>query len=239
MKTTKVQNGINFGLNSNTHKKIAQKLIKEEYPKLRNYAPIIQNAVVKPDFEEIGFHCNTHFYYPDQNMFRPRESFFDFDGQHNARSKFNEHMNNFMEASKYCRFSEMADEAGRAKHFLDDMSVGLHVQRGNILQKWRDKKMHERFEIYIRDNDDAFIKNAEKSPVEFKTDTFDDIFMSVANFTKDTEFPNSTNTDKWPEIAQNTINVAMDASRVFFDKVSKFMPSSRRIIAIIRAFPQE
>ena len=36
--------------------------------------------------------------------------------------------------------------------------------------------MHERFEIYIRDNEDAFIKNAEKSPVEFKTDTFDDIF---------------------------------------------------------------
>ena len=48
--------------------------------------------------------------------------------------------------------------------------------------------------------------------------------MSVANYTKDTEFPNSANMDKWPEIAQNTINVAMDASRVFFDKISKFMP---------------
>ncbi len=218
------QHGISFGLNSNTHKKIVQKMIREEYPKLRNYAPIIQNAVVKPDFEEIGFHCNTHFYYPDQNMFRPRESFFDFDGQHNARSKFNEHMNNFMEASKYCRFSEMADEAGRAKHFLDDMSVGLHVQRGNILQKWRDKKMHKDFEEFIMNNEDTFIKNAKKTPIEFKTDTFDDIFMSVANYTKDTEFPNRANMDKWPEIAQNTINVAMDASRVFFDKISKFMP---------------
>ena len=224
MKTTKVQNGINFGLNAGTHKRIAEKLIRDEYPKLQNYAPMIKNAVVKPDFDEVGFHSNTHFYYPDENMFRPRESFFDFDGQHNARAKFNEHMNKFFEAKKYCRYSEMADEAGRAKHFLDDMSVGLHVQRGNILQKWSEKKMHENFEKFILSNQDTFIKNAKRSPVEFKTDSFDDIFMSVANYVKNTEYPNNSNRAKWPEIAQNTINVTMDASRVFFDKISKFMP---------------
>ncbi len=224
MRTTKIQNGINFGLKAETHRRIAEKLIREEYPKLQNYAPMIKNAVVKPDFDEVGFHSNTHFYYPDIKLFRPRESFLDFDGQHNARSKFNEHINNFLAAKKYCRFSEMADEAGRAKHFLDDMSVGLHVQRGNALQKWRDKKMHENFEYYIYDNQDTFIKNAQKSSVEFKTDTFDDIFMSVATYMKNTEYPTKRNMAKWPEIAQNTVNVALDASRVFFDKISQFLP---------------
>ena len=220
MRTTKIQSGVNFGLKAETHRKIAEKLIKEEYPKLQKYTPILKYAVEKPDLEACGFQCNTHFYYPDRTLLRVRESFFDFDGLHNARSKFNEHMSNFAEAKKYCRYSEMMDEAGRAKHFLDDMSVGLHVQRGNILQKWRDKKMHEQFEYYVFENQDTFIKNAQKTPIEFKTDSFDDIFMSVVDYVKNTEFPTKNNKAKWPLLAQESMNVALDASRVFFDKIS-------------------
>lgn len=224
MKVTKTQNDINFGFNYSTHRKIAQKLIEEEYPKLQKYAPIIKHSVINPDFDELGFHSNSHFYYPEKNLLRFRESFFDFDGLHNARAKYNEHIDKFFAASKYCRFSEMAEEAGRAKHFLDDMSVGLHVQRGNIFQKWRDREMHKRFEDYIYDNEDVFIANSKKSPVEFITDDFDDIFMSVVDYSKNSEFPNNHNQQRWQVIAQNSVNAAMDASRVFLNKVSEFLP---------------
>ena len=213
MKVTKTQNDINFGFNYSTHRKIAQKLIEEEYPKLQKYAPIIKHSVINPDFDELGFHSNSHFYYPEKKLLRFRESFFDFDGMHNARAKYNEHIDKFFAASKYCRFSEMAEEAGRAKHFLDDMSVGLHVQRGNIFQKWRDREMHKRFEDYIYDNEDTFIANSKKSPVEFITDDL-----------KNSEFPNNHNQQRWQVIAQNSVNAAMDASRVFLNKVSEFLP---------------
>lgn len=224
MKIQKTDNNPSFGLNTYTHSKIAKKLVEEEYPKLQKYIPILKYAVEKPDFDELGFHSNTHFYYPVESSLKPRESFFDFDGDHNARAKYNEHIDKFFAASKYYRFGEMLEEAGRAKHFLDDMSVGLHVQRGNIFQKWKDQKMHHDFETYMYDNEDLFINNAKKSPVKFKTDDFDDIFMSVVNYSKNSEFPNDANRNRWSEIAQNTINVAIDASRVFFDKISEFLP---------------
>lgn len=224
MKIQKVDNNTTFGLNTYTHSKIAKKLVEEEYPKLQKYIPILKYAVEKPDFDELGFHSNTHFYYPVESSLKFRESFFDFDGLHNARAKYNEHIDNFFAASKYFRFGDMMDEAGRAKHFLDDMSVGLHVQRGNIYAKWRDQKMHHDFETYIYDNQDYLINNAKKSPVNFKTDDFDDIFMSVVDYTKKTNFPNNDNKNNWPEIAQNTINIAIDASRAFFDKILEYLP---------------
>ena len=89
MNVIQIQTNISFGLNYNTHRKIAQRVIEKEYPQLRKYAPVIKSAVQKPDFDEKGFNFNTHFYYPDENIFRPRQSFFDFDGVHNARVKFN------------------------------------------------------------------------------------------------------------------------------------------------------
>lgn len=224
MKIQRTDNKPSFGLNTYTHSKIAKKLVDEEYPKLQKYIPILKYAVEKPDFDELGFHSNTHFYYPAESSFKKRESFFDFDGEHNARAKYNEHIDKFFAASKYYRFGEMMEEAGRAKHFLDDMSVGLHVQRGNIFQKWKDQNMHHDFETYMYDNEDLFINNAKKSPVKFRTDDFDDIFMSVVDYSKNSEFPNDANRNRWSEIAQNTFNVAIDASRVFFDKISEFLP---------------
>ena len=223
MKVQKTQNNINFGLNYNTHRKIAQKLIEEEYPNLQKYVPIIKTAVEIPDFSELGFYCNTHFYYPIDSYIKPRESYLDFDGLHNARSKYNEHVNKFIDYAKEYSFVDMAEEAGRAKHFLDDMSVGFHSQRGNWIQKLREKKLHKYFEDYIYNNEDELIKNAKKSPVEFKTDNFDDIFMSVVNYSKNTELPTNNNLNRWHEIAQNTINIAIDSSREFFNKISEYL----------------
>lgn len=48
--------------------------------------------------------------------------------------------------------------------------------------------------------------------------------MSVVNYSKNSEFPNNNNQERWQIIAQNTVNVAMDASRVFLNKISEFLP---------------
>ena len=89
MKIQRTNNDIHFGLNSNTHRKITQKLIEEEYLKLQNFIPILITAVENPDFDELGFHSNTHFYYPFESYIKHRESNIDLDGLHNARAKYN------------------------------------------------------------------------------------------------------------------------------------------------------
>lgn len=213
-------NNINFGFNYNTHRKLSSVVIKNNFPKLEKYLPEIKQAVQSPDFDETFFYSNSHFYFPKKSLLRCRESFLDFDRIHNARSKYNIHSDNMLTAMKNGNFRLMAEEMGRAKHFLDDMSVGFHVQRGNVFQKLNEQKIHKRFEDYILDNEDKFFKQAKDSQVDFKTDTFDDIFMSVVNYSKYSILPGEKNVSQWAKLAQDSINIAVDASKAFFGKIS-------------------
>ncbi len=220
MKVDKTHNNVNFGFNYNTHRKIADTVIKNEFPKLKKYIPIIREAVQNPDFDELGFKSNTHFYYPFESYFKPRSSFFDFDWQHNARAKYNKHIDLMLQYHQNNSFIKMAEQAGRAKHFLDDMSMGLHVERGNFFEKLKEMKIHKAFEDFVYRHEDELIAKRAKSPIKFKDEDYDDIFMSVVNHTKGLEIPTSENVQRWPEIAQNSINSAIDSSRVFFKKLS-------------------
>ena len=211
---------INFGFNYNTHRKIAQKLINNEFPKLQKYSPIIKKSVVDPDFDELGFKSNSHFYYQCKNYLKPRESFLDIDGAHNAYTRYNIHVNNFLQALKVADFPFMAEEIGRAKHFLDDMCVGFHVKRGNFLQKWKEKPLHTDFENFIYKNEDRLIANASPSEAKLKSDNFEDLFISVVEQSSNNIIPDKNNLFKWPQIAQDSINLAIDSSRLFFSKIS-------------------
>lgn len=224
MKIAKTENNqINFGFNYNTHRKIAERLIKEEFPKLEKYSPAIKRAVVEPDFDELGFHSNTHFYFPFKNYFKPRASFLDFDGSHNAYVKYNSHINNFLKALKKGDFPVMAEEVGRAKHFLDDMCVGLHVKHGNFIQKWREMPLHSAFENFIYKNENRLIENASPSEAKLKSDNFEDLFVSVVEHSSNSEMPDKNNVFGWQRIAQDSINLALDSSRLFFAKVSDLL----------------
>ncbi len=223
MKVQKTQNNINFGFNYNTHRKIVKKLIAEEFPKLEKYLPDIENAVIAPDFDELGFKSNTHFYYPLKNYLRPRASFLDFDGGHNAYARYNFHVNNFLNALKDGQFTLMANEVGRAKHFLDDMCVGLHVKQGNFIQKWCEKPVHLTFENFIYKNEDKFIENSTSSKDLLNHDNFEDLFVSVVERSSANEIPDKNNLFHWSQIAQNSINLALDSSRVFLSKVSELI----------------
>lgn len=225
MKINTIQNNnnVNFGFNCNTHRKIAERVIENEFPKLKKYIPIISDAVQAPDFDELGIKSNTHFYYPFKSYIKPRSSFLDFDWEHNARAKFLEHIDLMMKYHENNSFIKMVEQAGRAKHFLDDMSVGFHVKNGNFLEKLREMKVHKAFEDFIHRHEDVFIANSAKSSIKFKDKTFEDIFMSVVNNSKDSEIPTFDHFSQWHFIAQNSINSAVDASRVFFKKVSDLL----------------
>lgn len=224
MKIAKTENNqINFGFNYNTHRKIAERLIKEEFPKLEKYSPMIKLAAEKPDFDELGFHSNTHFYYPFKSYFRPRASFLDIDGSHNAYARYNYHVSNFVKAVKNGQFDFMAEEIGRAKHFLDDMCVGLHVKHGNFIQKWREMPLHSAFENFIYKNENRLIENASPSEAKLKSDNFEDLFVSVVEHSSNSEMPDKNNVLGWQRIAQDSINLALDSSRLFFAKVSDLL----------------
>lgn len=224
MKIDKIQNNnINFGFNYNTHRKIADTVIENEFPKLKKYIPIIREAVQAPDFDELGIKSNTHFYYPFKSYIKPRSSFLDFDWDHNARSRFKKHIDLMLKYRENNSFIKMIEQAGRAKHFLDDMSMGLHVKSGNFVEKLKEMRVHKAFEDFVYRHEDEFIAKSSKSPIRFKDKSYDDIFMSVVNNTENMELPTSDNVQKWPVIAQNSINSAMDASRVFFKKVSDLL----------------
>lgn len=225
MKVNKIDNNTSFGLRAQTHEYITLKTAKEFANLSDDIAQKFAHYVQKPDFDETGLKifgkdtCNNHFYYFPKT-FRTRESHLDFDRKHNAFSRYIDHICNMFTNINYKNKEGVIEEAARAKHFLDDMSVGQHVERGTIFKKYKDEKIHKEFEAYIYDNQDKFYKNYSKSNLDknyVKTDyDYDDLFVASVKTSLENELPNEANRNKWNEIAQNTINLNIDTSREFF-----------------------
>ena len=108
------------------------------------------------------------------------------------------------------------EHAARAKHFLDDMSVGLHVERGTVLKKYKEQKVHKDFETYIFENQDTFAKNHTSSELQKNHRSFKDLFMDTVQISLKTELPAENNKDRWKNIAQKTVDINMDSSNEFF-----------------------
>ena len=210
-----------FGLKSQTHRRLNAEIL-ENAPvfndeELKNFLYYVQ----KPDFDETGLKlitkdtCNNHFFYPEQTL-HPRLSHLDFDGKHNAFSRFTYHVTNFLSAIKNNNKKNLTEEAARAKHFLDDMSVGFHVKRGTALQKYKEEKVHKEFEKFILDNQDELIKNYTKSPLPTNSKGFKDLFLNTVNVSLKNELPSIKNRENWKNIAQHTVNLNIDSSKEFF-----------------------
>ncbi len=220
MKTNKINNNTNFGWRYYTHKKITGKLV-DEFPKLKESKDLIVKMVARPDFDERGFQGNNHFYYPPQ-LFRPRESFFDFFGRNNALASYTGHLFKFKKNLELDEKKALS-EAGRALHFLQDITQPNHVERGNILEKWRDLSMHKRFENYVYANEDQFIANAQPPELEVPKGDFLDLFEEAVFLSECTPKPKTTNNNVWHAIAQDGISNAIAVTRAFLQNVSDLM----------------
>ena len=222
----------NFGLKVQTHRFINAKTASEANIFSDDALKSFLYYVQVPDFDETGLKilgketCNNHFFYPEKN-FHPRLSHLDFFGQHNAFARFMYHIINMFSSMKKSNPEMQIEHAARAKHFLDDMSVGLHVDRGTALKKYRDQKMHCEFEKYIYDNQDYFVNNYSKSDLPQNSRSFKELFMNTVNTSLKNEFPSANNKSSWQDIAQRTINLNIDSSKEFFNLIKHYnLPGS-------------
>lgn len=215
MKINAPDNNTNFGWRWPTHQ-IVTSIYTDKFPKLVKYKNQLAEFVVKPDFDELGFKGNNHFYYPPE-LFRPRESFLDFSGQNNSAARYEKHIFLF---DKYVnRDNDKAMEhAGRALHFLQDVTQPQHIERGNFLKKWRDMNVHKEFEELA--SLDVFINNPKVVELDVTQNDFHDLFDEAVAITENIQPANSKNREKWFEIAQDGIANMKTVTLEFLRNVS-------------------
>ena len=142
---------------------------------------------------------------------------------HNAFYRFINHLSQMKTKNTMIR---KIDEAAQAKHFLDDVSVGLHVNRGTVFQKYKEIKVHSEFEDFIHNNIDSLIKNYKKTSLSRVKargdDDFENLFLRTVNASLKNEIPDEANKSRWMQIAQKSVNLNLDASREFFNLIFQF-----------------
>lgn len=220
MKISSTDNRTNFGWRYPTHKKITSQVV-EELPKLKKYKDIIVEFVQKPDFDERGFKGNNHFYFTP-SMMHPRESFLDLTGRNNAASKFSEHVFYFEELINKDK-NEAFEHAGRALHFLQDVTQPQHTERGTVFQKWIDLEMHKQFEKFASRNENFLICSAKPVKFELEPDNIMDLFDEAVFHSENGRQVRNDNAKEWIDIAQSGISNALQATKEFCNYLSKFL----------------
>lgn len=217
MKLNSFDSNTNFCWRYTAHRDITA-LAVDKTPKLKKYKNIFVKFAQKPDFDERGFQGNNHFYYTPQ-LFRPRESFLDITGRNNAAARFAKHLFYFEEFVG--KDNEKAFEhAGRAIHFLQDVTQPQHTERGTVYKKWQDLKLHKEFEEFAQQNQDTFIKNAKPAIFELETDDPSEIFDEVVFLSENGKQVRKNNKNEWYEIAQTGISNAIQATKVFCEYIA-------------------
>ncbi len=217
MKIDSSGNNLNFGWRYGAHKEITS-LAVESVSNLKKYKNILVEFAQKPDFDEKGFKGNNHFYYSPK-VLRPRESFMDIIFRNNAGAKFAEHMyefNRFVEKDK----SKALEHAGRALHFLQDVTQPQHTERGTVYRKWRDLKLHKEFEEFAYQNQDAFIKNAKPSDIKLESDEIYELFNKSVSISENGKQVRKDNKNAWYEIAQTGISNAIQVTKIFCEYIA-------------------
>ncbi len=220
MKINSVDNNTNFGWRYKTHEKITA-MVVDEFPDLKKYKSVLTKMVVMPDFDERGFKGNNHFYYTPQ-LCRPRESFMDFTGNNNAAARYEQHVYSFEEFA-VTNPEKALCEAGRALHFLQDVTQPHHIERGTILDKWRDLKVHEAFEAFAHHHEDEFIKNAKNVYLDVTPNDNSDLFEEAVFLSEQISPAKNHNKNDWANIAQESLSNTIAVTREFLANVSAYL----------------
>lgn len=176
----------------------------------------IEKYVKRPDLDEFFLLGQKHFYYPDSKM----KSYCDYTGTHNAKYMYNSHVKKMNDALTSDRKEQSFEEAGRALHYLHDMTQPNHIESGSFIQKIKESiNPHHKFEMDIYDRSKKIYANAQ--PVEMESKTHEELFDEVLNISKNNQKPTMANIDKWDDIAQNAINTATGATKKFLDILSQ------------------
>lgn len=202
-----------FGWSDKTHRYILSKVI-QEFPKLKKYEEILKEFVVRPDYNELGFVGNYHFYSPNTGR-----SFLDYNGRNNAYSRYLLHVKKMFEAiSIKERDFKIMKHAGKALHFLQDMTQPHHSQQGFFFNKVIEVRTHINFETFAEKKLDEFLKDLSQYTVEGKS--VENIFAGNLTFASKTGIPTKANKEEWERIARESIIQAVNSTREFLTNLN-------------------
>jgi hypothetical protein len=215
MKINKSDN-INFGWSDKTHKYVLSRVI-QEFPKLQKYEEILKEFVVRPDYNELGFIGNYHFYSPNT-----RRSFLDYNGKNNAYVRYSLHVKKMIEAvSIKERDFKIMKHAGKALHFLQDMTQPHHTQEGFFFNKVLEVKTHIDFETFAEKKLNEFLEGSFCSLKGGKS--FEDIFLDNVSFSSKIATPTKTNKTEWARIGKAGVLHAYTSTKEFLAKLNDML----------------
>lgn len=217
MQVCKSDNGsINFGWNRTTHLEMTMLALKDT-----KMSDVMKRQLARysqiPDFDkaEIGYRNNTHFYFVNSK----KKSFGKNNSRNNAFNQFKEHVTAALVTKDDNVFIK---QAGYAMHYLQDMSVPLHTEKGGIFHKIIKYKLHSNFERKTKygalSNMRKLIENYKHENINFTT--FLDLFKNTAIFSQNPNLKVSCfNKKKWYSIQQECFNMGVNTTREFFEKL--------------------
>ena len=95
------------------------------------------------------------------------------------------------------------------------MTQPHHVERGTILEKWRDLRVHKDFEGFVFRNQDKLINNAQKVNLDVAAGDYLDLFDEAVFNSELIKPAKNINKDSWYSIAQNGISNAIAVTENF------------------------
>ncbi len=206
----------NFKWNRKTHLEMTMLALKD-----CNILPSQKRQVGRysqmPDFckQELGFHCNTHFYFPNSK----NKSYGLNIEKNNALQMFKDHF----EAAIFCKKeTHFLQHAGYAIHYLQDVTVPLHTKANNFIGKFLKYRIHREFERGEKFGANLHLAEfkQEYQPKTINFTTLVDLFKDTADFSQNPELQvNSSNKKEWKNIQQICFNRGVDATTLLFNKL--------------------
>lgn len=183
---------------------------------------IMSKSVQQPDFDEAFLFWQRHFYYPTQK----RKSFLDFTRTHNAKQTYLKHLREMDEDIKNkASATEIFDKAGRALHYLQDITQPNHTDAGGIIAKALARKALRQFEIETLDKQHEIF--ATVNPITLHSKNFEDLFDMTLQISHKNKVPTEENRTEWTIIAQRGVTNAVMATKKFLELLTENLINSR------------
>ena len=204
-----------FGWYSKTHSHITQRACN------RLFTPDLLKKIAfysqKPDWDEIFLFRQKHYFYPKKN-----KSFLDITKTRNAKYTYKKHIEKMKKAHSAGEKDKVISEAGRALHFLQDMSQPHHIEEGSFFQKVRTAIFpHIVFETKALKSQNKLCKKSKH--IKIKANNFDELFENTLQLAQKVDIPKRTNMANWTDIAQNAINITIASTNKFLKLAKNYL----------------
>lgn len=145
-------------------------------------------------------------------------SYMDYNGKNNAKYAYLEHLDKMDNAIEDEDIDLAIENAGRACHFLQDVSQPQHIEETTTLGKAIDLKIHTDFEDFTE-------KNVNEYAQKYETESTDrrhylQLFQDTFGQTKELGKITRKNEPEWKEMSQKQFNMAVQATKEFLQNLS-------------------